>query len=91
MQDILRFMTLFTQSSTINQQNKENVISTQTEISAVHTPQVFYCLFYYNSMLQTNVTLYQILIGRGCQVISVPKAITSIISTTAGKSKECHK
>lgn len=40
MQDIIRFMSAFSQVSSINQQLKENAIATQTEISAVHTPQV---------------------------------------------------
>ncbi|KAF2904946.1 hypothetical protein ILUMI_01227 [Ignelater luminosus] len=39
MQDIIRFMSAFSQVSSINQQLKENAIATQTEISAVHTPQ----------------------------------------------------
>ncbi|XP_074037804.1 centrosomal protein 97kDa [Leptinotarsa decemlineata] len=39
MQDIVKVMTVFSQSAGINHQLKENGIATQTEIVAVHTPQ----------------------------------------------------
>ncbi|KAL1506265.1 hypothetical protein ABEB36_005659 [Hypothenemus hampei] len=39
MQDILRVMTVFSQSAGMNQSLQENGIATQTEIVAVHTPQ----------------------------------------------------
>nr|XP_022913294.1 centrosomal protein of 97 kDa-like [Onthophagus taurus] len=39
MQDIVKFMTMFSQMSNVNQQLKETVAGTQTEIIAVHTPQ----------------------------------------------------
>lgn len=39
MQDIIKFMTIFSQSTPIAQHLKEHGIATQTEISAVHTPQ----------------------------------------------------
>lgn len=39
MQDIIKFMSTFGQIPTIQQHMKENAIATQTEISAVHTPQ----------------------------------------------------
>lgn len=40
MQDIVKVMTVFSQSAGINHQLRENGISTQTDIVAVHTPQV---------------------------------------------------
>ncbi|KAJ8970356.1 hypothetical protein NQ314_001267 [Rhamnusium bicolor] len=39
MQDIVKVMTVFSQSTGINHQLNENGISTQTDIVAVHTPQ----------------------------------------------------
>ncbi|XP_076273081.1 centrosomal protein 97kDa isoform X2 [Rhynchophorus ferrugineus] len=39
MQDIVKVMSVFSQSTGLNQQLKENGIATQTEIVAVHTPQ----------------------------------------------------
>ncbi|XP_018564870.1 centrosomal protein of 97 kDa isoform X2 [Anoplophora glabripennis] len=39
MQDIVKVMTVFSQSAGINHQLRENGISTQTDIVAVHTPQ----------------------------------------------------
>lgn len=39
MQDIVKFMTTFSQIPSVNQQLRENVAATQTEIIAVHTPQ----------------------------------------------------
>ncbi|GJQ84535.1 putative leucine-rich repeat protein [Trypoxylus dichotomus] len=39
MQDIVKFMTMFSQVPGINQQLKEHATATQTEIVAVHTPQ----------------------------------------------------
>lgn len=45
MQDIIKFMTIFSQTSAISQHLKENGIATQTEISAVHTPQVKIVIF----------------------------------------------
>ncbi|KAJ8919553.1 hypothetical protein NQ315_002175 [Exocentrus adspersus] len=39
MQDIVKVMTVFSQSAGINHQFRENGISTQTDIVAVHTPQ----------------------------------------------------
>lgn len=40
MQDIVKVMTVFSQTAPLNQHLKENGIATQTEIVAVHTPQV---------------------------------------------------
>lgn len=40
MQDIIKFMTIFSQTTPVAQHLKENGIATQTDISAVHTPQV---------------------------------------------------
>lgn len=40
MQDIIKFMTIFSQTTPMTQHLKEHGIATQTEISAVHTPQV---------------------------------------------------
>lgn len=40
MQDIIKFMTIFSQSTPMAQHLKEHGIATQTDISAVHTPQV---------------------------------------------------
>ncbi|KAK9692504.1 hypothetical protein QE152_g35120 [Popillia japonica] len=40
MQDIVKFMTIFSQVPGVNQQLKEHATATQTEIVAVHTPQV---------------------------------------------------
>ncbi|KAI4463310.1 protein phosphatase 1 regulatory subunit sds22-related [Holotrichia oblita] len=39
MQDIVKFMTIFSQVPGVNQQLKEHATATQTEIVAVHTPQ----------------------------------------------------
>lgn len=40
MQDIVKVMTVFSQTSGLNYQLNENGIGTQTDIIAVHTPQV---------------------------------------------------
>lgn len=40
MQDIVKFMSVFSHIPPVNQQQKENATATQTEIVAVHTPQV---------------------------------------------------
>ena len=41
MQDIVKFVSMFNQIPGVNnQQSKETVVATQTEIVAVHTPQV---------------------------------------------------
>lgn len=40
MQDIVKVMSVFSQTAELNYQIKENGIATQTEIIAVHTPQV---------------------------------------------------
>lgn len=51
MQDIVRFMSAFSQTPSINQQLRENATATQTEIIAVHTPQVFCLISGLNSFL----------------------------------------
>lgn len=45
MQDIVKFMSMFSQVPAVNQQLNENATATQTEIIAVHTPQVNMKLF----------------------------------------------
>lgn len=40
MHDIVKVMTVFSQNISLNNRTKENGIATQTEIVAVHTPQV---------------------------------------------------
>lgn len=40
MQDIVKFMSAFSQIPSVNQQLRESAAATQTEIIAVHTPQV---------------------------------------------------
>lgn len=46
MQDIVKVMTVFSQTTGLNCQLNENGIGTQTDIIAVHTPQVNYKEFY---------------------------------------------
>lgn len=41
MQDIMKCMSVFSQATNVQHQLEETVATTQTEIVAVHTPQVY--------------------------------------------------
>lgn len=49
MQDIVKVMTVFSQAASLNSSFTDNGIATQTEIVAVHTPQVRF--FFLNKLL----------------------------------------